>query len=410
MDQGEKKGLGKNINLYLTANLLISFAYGIFMMFAALYLKEVGYGENFVGKMLSSHTLSTAIFSVFGAYLVGRIGKKKSILIGIFGLFFGMLLMVKVDSSYLIIMMGILSGFGYAIKNTVEAMFLTENAPIESRVLAFSMNFTAMNLGMTSSNLMGGFISDFLSNYLGSVGALSAVLSMGGFIVLIAAIPVLMLHENKIIHRRTVSEYLLGYKNILISSKSANRFLLFNGTIGMGAGMVVPFFSVYLKYSLNVDDSIVGSILSFSQFGCVLGGLLIPVLVGKIGAHRAIVLCQLLSIPFLISIAFPQGILLIAISFFMRSSLMNMAFPLIQNIGMEMVHPLDRANLSSLMSLSGNLTRALGISVGGFIMENYSYNMPYYFTVGLYLIATSMFVFMFKGEVLRKESPTYGAS
>lgn len=410
MDTGESKKLGKNINLYLTANLLISFAYGIFMMFAAIYLKEIGYGENFVGKMLSTHTMSTAVFSVFGAYLIGRIGKKKSILVGIAGLFLGMVLMVNVDSSYLIIMMGILSGFGFALKNTVEAMFLTENATPGNRVLAFSMNFTAMNLGLTTSNLMGGFISDFLSSYIGTVRALSLVLTVGGFIVLISAIPILMLSEHKIIHRRTVSQYLLGYKNILFNSKEAALFLGFNGTIGMGAGLVVPFFSVYLKYSLEVDDSVVGSILSFSQFGCVLGGLLIPFLVKKIGPHRSIVLCQLLSIPFLISIAFPQGILLIAISFFMRSSLMNMAFPLIQNIGMEMVHPLDRANLSSLMSLSGNLTRAIGISIGGFIMENYSYNVPYYFTVGLYLIATLMFISMFKFEVFRKEKPSYEVS
>lgn len=171
----------------------------------------------------------------------------------------------------------------------------------------------------------------------------------------------------------------------------------------MGAGMVVPFFSVYLKYSLQIDDARVGSIMAFAQFGCVIGGLLIPLIARKLGVHRAVVACQLLSIPFLLSIAFPTGIGVVALSFFMRSSLMNMVNPLIQNLGMEMVHPLDRANLSGLMTLFGNITRGLGIAAGGYLMKNISYNAPYYFTVFFYLCSTALFIRMFKDQFLTKK-------
>ena len=81
---------------------------------------------------------------------------------------------------------------------------------------------------------------------------------------------------------------------------------------------------------------------------------------------------------------------------------MNMGTPIIQNLGMNLVHPLDRANLSSLMSLSSNLTRAIGIAIGGYIMHRYDYNTPYYFTVALYLVATVLFIKLYQSEFIKK--------
>ena len=99
--------------------------------------------------------------------------------------------------------------------------------------------------------------------------------------------------------------------------------------------MVVPFFGVYLKYVLDTTDSIVGAILSFSQLGTVFGGLSVPFLSKRIGSYKTIIATQLLSIPLLIAIGFPQGIIMMAIAFFLRSSLMNMGQPLIRNISMS---------------------------------------------------------------------------
>ncbi|MCB5942970.1 MFS transporter, partial [bacterium 210820-DFI.6.52] len=71
--------------------------------------------------------------------------------------------------------------------------------------------------------------------------------------------------------------------------------------IGIGAGIIVPFFSVYLKYSMDIGDNIVGTILSKSQFGCIIGGMIIPFMSNKVGKVKSVIICQLLSIPFLLS-------------------------------------------------------------------------------------------------------------
>ena len=74
---------------------------------------------------------------------------------------------------------------------------------------------------------------------------------------------------------------------------------------------------------------------------------------------------------------------------------MNLNNPINQNLSMEMVGEEERPILSSLFALSGNFTRAIGIVAGGYLMENVSYNTPYYFTIILYLIGTYLFFRIF---------------
>lgn len=42
--------------------------------------------------------------------------------------------------------------------------------------------------------------------------------------------------------------------------------------------MIVPFFSIYLKFTLEVSDGVVGNIMAISQVGTIIGGLIVPLL------------------------------------------------------------------------------------------------------------------------------------
>lgn len=396
--------MNKNAFLYILFNLLISFTSGLFNTFAGIYLKERGFSEAFVGNMLSVNTFSLAIFSLVGAYLIGKIGRKRNFALSSGTMVAGMILMVLSDIPVVILLSCMLMGFGLSLKTTGESMFLSENSGPGERVFVFSMNFTAFNLGWMLANLSGGFLSNFLKQRIPYHWALVLVLMTGALLAVLSIIPIFYMKENRRGNPRGLKECFHGYQNILTQNKQATLLLIFNAIIGLGAGMVVPFFSIYLKYSLNIDDGKVGAIMAFAQFGCVLGGFLIPVMASRLGVHQSIFLCQLLSIPFLLSIAFSKGIVIVAISFFIRSSLMNMANPLVQSLGMEIVHPLDRANLSSLMTLFNNVTRAVGIFIGGFIMENINYNVPYYFTVFFYLCSLVVFVGMYREIFFKRKT------
>ncbi|SDL31748.1 MFS transporter [Romboutsia lituseburensis] len=391
------KNINKNIYLFFAINLLASFAMGIFNMFVGIYLKEIGYEENIVGTILSLNVFAMAIASIPSAYLIEKIGRKRSFKLGFISIAIGSVFLVLFKNIFLIGLMAIINGFGMSVKNTAEGMYITENTKEEERISIFSINFIVSNIGMMSASFIGGILSTYMSKYFTSQQSITYIFIISAILSILAFIPIYFMKEPKNLQSRNFKQCLQGYNHV-ISDRKVLYFMMYYLVIGIGAGMVVPFFSVYLKYSMNISDSIVGSILSISQFGCILGGSLIPFMSNKFGKSNSVIICQLISIPFLLSIAFPQGIILIAISFFMRNGLMNMATPLTQNLSMELVDKKDRTNLSSMISLCSNISRAIGISIGGVMMEKISYNSPYYLTVILYIIGVVIFANLYKKE------------
>ena len=75
---------------------------------------------------------------------------------------------------------------------------------------------------------------------------------------------------------------------------------------------------------------------------------------------------------------------------------MNMASPIIGSLAMEIVDDQTRTYMSSMVSLTNNLFRSIGIYIGGILMFNFSYNTPYYFTISCYLIGTIILYNTFK--------------
>lgn len=390
------KRLSNNVYLFLVINLIASFAMGIFNMFVGIYLKEIGYQEQFVGNILSINTFAIAIASIPSAYFIEKIGRRKSFALGFVCIATGSAFLVTFNNPIIIMVMAIVNGFGMSMKTTAEGMYIVENTSEDERVSVFSTNFIISNAGMMTASFLGGIMSSYMSKYFSAGQAITYIFIMSAVLSLCALIPIYFMNEPKNLKSRSFKECINGYVSIL--NKKVSSFMVYHFLIGVGAGMVVPFFSVYLKYSMNIGDGIVGSILSISQFGCILGGMVIPFMSSKFGKVRSVIICQLVSMPFLLSIAFPQGILLITISFFMRNGLMNMAMPLIQNLSMEMVDDEQRTNMSSLVALSGNISRAIGIAMGGFLMENISYTAPYYFTVVFYLIAVMLFKYIYRND------------
>lgn len=371
-------------------------------MFVGIYLKEVGYQEQFVGSILSINTFSIALSSIPSAYLIEKIGRKKSFIAGFISIAIGSTFLVIFKNPAMIIIMAIVNGFGMSMKATAEGMYIVENTTLNERVSVFSTNFVISNMGMMSASFLGGVMSTYMNTFFSAEQSITYIFIISSVLAILALVPIHFMKEPEKLKSRSLKECIIGYKDIL--NKKTINFLIYYFIIGTGAGIIVPFFSVYLKYSMNINDGVVGTILSISQFGCIVGGIIIPFISAKIGNIKSIILCQILSIPFLLSIAFPQGIVLITVAFFMRNGLMNMAMPLIQNISMEMVNNKDRTNMSSLLSLSGNISRAIGIGIGGYLMENVSYTVPYYFTVGFYLVAVLLFIYIYRNEILNKNT------
>lgn len=365
-------------------------------VFFGIYIKELGYPESVVGTILSLRRFSVGILAFVVAIITEKIGHKKSLLLGLIIVGISSIMMVLVENISLMKVMAVVFGFGQAAMMTVESPFIYNQTETEERVHAFSLTFATRNAAFVTGSLLTGFLADYFSERFGPGStSIQYALIIVSAMSLIAVFPLIRLKPKPIIRTKKLSISEFGG----FFTKNNILFLLYTGFIGLGAGLVVPFFGVYLKYMLDTTESIVGLILSFAQLGTVFGGLSVPFLSKRIGNYKTIIATQLLSIPLLIAIGLPQGLIIVAIAFFLRSSLMNMGQPLIRNISMHIVDDHHRPLMSAMRAMVNNLSRALGILLGGRIMGMFTYNTPYIFTILFYIIGTSIFYNIFKKEI-----------
>lgn len=385
-----------NVVLFYSISFSAAFSQGIFNMFAGLYLIDIGYKETIVGTIISLNTIAIALGSIISAYLIESIGRKKSFYLSCSLISISTVLIMSFKTLPIISIFVIINGFGLSIRATAEGLFLAENTTPSNRMKAYSHNFVVTFLGYMFASFIGGHLSSFFTDILKIDNSIFYIALISSIFTLLFLIPVSKIKENAGSKPRSLKECISGYS--VIKKPNISKYLFYYSLTGIGAGMVVPFFSIYLKYSMNLDDKTVGSILSFAQFGCIVGGMMLPMLTKRFGRHKSTILCQFLSIPFLISIAFPNSLSFVYIAFFMRNGLMNMAAPLNTSIFMGLVEPEERSNFSSLLSLFSSFSRAIGISIGGYLMQHISYNFPYYLTVILYLSAVGVFINATKSE------------
>lgn len=395
------KNISKNVKLYLGIIFFATIVSSAYNVLFGIYLKNMGFTEAFVGRIMSINTLGVALGSIPVAIMAERLNRKRTLIAGLLLMVFSNLIVLNIQLPFVMEVFAFTFGVGNSTLMILQAPIIYDNTPDEHRVTAFSMAFVLQNFAFVIGSLVLGHMSGWITDLTDAVFANRLVLNSATSLIFVGVMIAMKFDgEQMTVHKghipviETLKNTLGGYQT-LIKGKTL-YYLLQVSLIGVGAGMIVPFFSMYLKETLAVTDGIVGNIMAISQIGTVIGGLIVPPLAKKIGRVNTVIACQLLSIPFLISISFPQGIIIITISFFFRSSLMNMAGPVIGNLAMEIVDDEGRTYMSSMVSLISHLFRAIGIYIGGYLMFNYSYNTPYYFTIATYLVGTFILYNIFK--------------
>lgn len=348
---------------------------------------------------MSLRRFAVAGSAIIMALIAGRFGRRNAIAFGLMTIGISSIGIVSTDQILIMQIMSVTFGIGQSTLMAFESPFLFSKTTDDNRMHAFSGSFAAKNAAFMIGSLTTGALAEYMTlSFSSSIIGIRYALYLISVMSFIALIPLMLIPgESQKSHQK------VNFKDIRkVYSNKLLYTLIYTAIIGFGAGMVVPFFGVYLKYQLSLNDSGVGIILAIAQLGTVIGGLMVPVLTERFGRTNTVTLVQMLSIPFLILIGVPLNIVLVSIAFFFRSSLMNMANPIIQNLYMEIVDDKYRPLVSSMRSTVNNLARALGILLGGFMMAHISYSSPYAVTILCYIVGTSIFRKIFKENKIQE--------
>ncbi|OPY47494.1 MAG: Major Facilitator Superfamily protein [Methanosaeta sp. PtaU1.Bin028] len=387
-----------NARLYLAFHLLTTVNAGIYGVIFNLYILSLGFREDFLGLILSISSLSVGLFAMPSAFVCDRLGRKRTLLLSSVLLAVSLLFLYNTTSQVLLVAFSIAFGMASSLSLITGSIFLLENSSAEERMYLFSMSSLIYTLSALSGNMIGGFLPGILSDMFtldaDSIAAYRITLYVSLTAIIISMLPLAYMRDERRMEIAISSGQLLAYKSVF-GSKNARRMVLFFCLFGIGWGMSLPYFNVYLDSVLGASASQIGMIFSASQVFMVVGYFLVPIFAERVGKIRLASSVQILSIPFLLMFTFASNLLVAATGFVMRYMLMNMANPVLNSFKLEIVRPNERSMINSITWMACHTFVGVGTYAGGMMMANGWNSMPFLVTGVFYAVSAAYYYICF---------------
>ncbi|WP_107841497.1 MFS transporter [Metasolibacillus meyeri] len=404
------KSFNRNIRLFILSNVLIQIGMGVFSVMYNLYIRELGLPESVNGSVISMTSLATAIMLIPAGLLSDKIGRKWLLIIG--STLTAILLVGRsiVTAEQPMLMLAFGMGIAWALAQVSGVPFLAENSSPRERMQLFSIHFALITVSNVVGNLLGGIIADTLQwlAKMDEVQSIQISLLTGcviffcGLFPLFKMKPVAPVQKEKaqVVHTEKEAGWSFNFKMIIFFGTA-------NLLVGFGAGLVIPYLNLYFANRFDASNSYIGLILALGSAMTTVAMLIGPMLVKRVGKVRALVLFQLMSIPFLFLTAFTNSLFLASLGFLMRQALMNAGNPIQSAIAMEVVHDKYKGLANSVNQMVFNLGWAVMGLPAAWLVTSYGsywgYAYAFCITGALYLIASTFFYITFGRKYTLKE-------
>lgn len=395
----------RNVKLFMLANMLIQTGMGVFMVMYNLYIKELGMPEAINGKVISMTAMASAIMLIPAGFLSDKFGRKWMI---VGGAFFGALTLyyrsMAVAESPMIYA-AFFTGLFMAFVQVAGVPFLAENSTANERVHLFSLHFALMTIANVIGSLFGGILADTLQVVflLEAADSIRWALLIGAVIFTLGLCPLFKL-QNKPPTQVQVKEIVEISVPTMDNGLKRNLIFIFHFSfasllIGFGSGLVVPYLNLYFANRFDASNAFIGLILSLGSAMTAIAMLIGPVLVKRVGKVKALILFQVLSIPFLLLTAYTTSLVLASLGFLIRQALMNAGNPIQSAVAMEVVADKYKGLANSVNQTVFQVGWAtMGPIAAGLVMtfgSYWGYAYAFSITAGLYLTSSTYYYFVF---------------
>jgi MFS family permease len=399
------KIFSRNVRLYLTASFLIGLTFSCYLLLMNLYLREQGSPESFIGSVLSAGAVGMAIMAIPAALILRRIRLKRILLSSVTVYVIAILVLTQIPVSNVLIAVSFIAGMAMTFYRVAAGPFFMRNTSPEERTYVFSISFGVMILASMIGSIVFGKLATVLSVHIGGlIEAYRLVFVLSAVLGFLSVIPFSMVKAADPTEEDRAADFSLGLFRRRLGLYAKLFFPHF--IVGLGAGLIIPFLNLYFRDRFDQPPDMIGYFYFAAHTTMFLGILAGPVLVRKFGMIRAIVGTQLLSMPFMVVLAYTYSLPVAFAAFLIRGALMNLGVPVGSNFSMEMVGRSEHALVNALMMLSWTSSWMVSSAAGGYLIENYGYTLPLMIAVGLYFIS-SIAYFLFFRDAEKKTSAGY---
>jgi len=402
---GSVRLFSRNAWLYLIGSFMVGLNFAVFELLLNLYLKELGFVEGQIGYVQSSRALGMTLVAVPAAILLSRVRLKPLLLVCCVLLaFFSYGLSTFTQLTYLI-GFGLLVGMTFSFFRVAAGPFYMRNSTRTERTHLFSFSFATYLLASMIGSFGGGNLVKIIADATGDILlGYQYTLYVGIAVSTLAMIPLWLIkaaapstEENRIS---------LNLEQLRRRGGFYLKISTVNLLIGIGAGLIIPFLNLYFRDRFGLPPERIGFYFILVSFGMLAGTLCGPLLTPRLGLVRSIVATQLLSIPFMLTLAYATSLYLAVPAFILRAALMNMGVPINTNFSMELSEKSEQGLVNAILMISWTGSWMISVAVGGHLIEHYGYTLVLNVSSGLYALASvTYFMFFSRVEKRRTDRP-----
>lgn len=392
----------RNARLYLLGAFLVGINHQVFMLLFNLYLKEMSFGEGDIGRIASGRAIGMTLAAIPIAILISKIKVKPMLLIGaaMFALF--RFALTEFQEFEILVGFTFLSGMAFSVFRVASGPFFMRNSTQQERTHLFSMSFAMMLFaGIVGSIIAGNLVErvaiitgDILTGY-------RYALYLGVGAGLCAIIPFSMIRATG--PKSDERKIKFSWEKFKKRRKFYFQICLANVLIGSGAGLIIPFLPLYFHDRFDLEPNRIAFYYFLSLCGMAIGTLSGPLLSQRIGLIRSVVITQLLSIPFMLILAYTGNLFYAVPAFIIRAALMNLGVPISTNFAMELSDKDEQGLVNAFLGVSWTGGWALSVSLGGGLIEQYGYTITLNVASLLYVISALLYFVMFR-KVEKRQS------
>lgn len=370
----------RNIWLIWANTLFIFISLGVFVLIFNLYLSSLGLREDYIGMFSFANTAAIGAMAIPASFLSNRFGPRICLVVASLLMGISAIAVAFVSSPVLIVALGAVYGAGNAMIFVPSGPFMMDNSREDQRLTVFSGNFAVMSTATVVGSLISGYLPGLFATLLG-LGPDSVTetyrwtLVFGSVFCLLGALPMILAREaSRARGGGTGSQPTVQP----LSPRAARTVILHTcATVvltSVSAGLIIPFFNIYLSQQLGASVEEIGIVYAAASLLMVPFSLAGPAFSRRFGTVNTIVFARLLTIPFILPLAFAPSMALGSVAYIARAALLGVTWPVDNAYSMALMPPRMRALSAGTRSASWNIGWSISSLVAGQVIILYGYS------------------------------------
>lgn len=392
----------KNARWYMLGAFLMGVNFEIFQLLLNLYFKELKFGEGDIGWINSSRALGMTLMAIPASILFTRYRARPLLLAGVTGFALFSAMLITTQQLWILMGLSVIAGISWSLFRVFSGPFYMRNSTPIERSHLFSCSFAVLILaGMVGSAGAGQLVTILGSATGDTIFGYKLTLIAGVLLGSLALFPFAMVKaDGPLVSQERVT---LDFRSLRSRGGFYARMFLVNFLIGIGAGLIIPFLNLYFKERFKLQPDVIGLFYFAVSSSMFLGTLAGPLLVRKFGLVRSVVLTQLASLPFMLTLAYTDHVALAFIAFVIRGGLMNLNSPISSHLSMELSQDSERPLVNALLMISWTGSWMIAVAIGGELVERHGFTLVLNIAAGLYLLSSILYYRVFKDIEKRRE-------